>query len=167
MKRRHFREKRDGFLARASIVAEGMCSGEFPPVINGSPPRKDSGEVVASAARARHRIWDTGFLVNPSLNVIGHRLCFFGREAMIRAEVLNNVPSFGRSEFDVVQKNHALQRSFPTFRSRPFPGNALHVTPAVDGVAASAFRFHQWIRDWNAFLGFLLGCWPHRWLIAG
>src|SRR5262245_37988143 len=90
--------------------------------------------------------------MNPALGVVSQTLCFFGREAMVRAEVLDEVPFFRRSEFNAGQKNHALKRQFPTFRSSALPGNALHVSAIVAGVAASAFRFHQWIRDRAAFL---------------
>ena len=46
----------------------------------------------------------------------------------------------------------------PTFGRGPRPGDALHVSALVAGVAASAFGDHQWIGDGNAFFAGVSGC---------
>ena len=56
----------------------------------------------------RYELLDGLLLVTPAHDVVCHDLCFFGREAMMRAEVLNDVRFFRRSQIDVGQKNHSL-----------------------------------------------------------
>jgi hypothetical protein len=65
-----------------------------------------------------------------------------------------------------VEQNHLLQLVLPAFGRRPRPGDTLHISALVAGVAASALGDDQWIGDRDPFFAFdrgsrlpaVLGC---------
>src|SRR3954465_9328474 len=109
---------------------------------------------MAVRARAAHRvIWYVRFILNSMLVEIGNRICLFGSQAVVGAEILHDRARLRRSQLHSVQTHHSLESFLPAFRSGPFPGDASEIALFVLGVASSALADHQGVGDWNAILG--------------
>src|SRR6266571_7777155 len=93
-------------------------------------------------------------LVDDSLlSLIERGPCFFGRETMIVAEVLDNLLGFIGSDRQTVQANHPFERLLPTLGSLSLEGYAREVSLIVFLVTRRAAIDHQLALDGNAFFG--------------
>src|SRR6266850_3758445 len=107
-------------------------------------------------------IQEPGFVVNPALRVVHHRLRFLGRQPMPPAEILDDGPSLWWRQGDVVLADHAFECLLPAFGRGARPGNALQISLLVGGVAPSTFGHHQGVGDGDAYVDLALREQRHR-----
>ena len=153
----------DGFLVRLEPISPGMGFGKlFQP----SGVRRQESARAASwhfaQASSNVAFSSRGFVVNPALRVVHHRLRFLGRQPMPRAEILDDGSSLQWRYGDVVLADHAFDCVLPAFRRGARPGNALQISLLVGGVARATFGQHQGVGDGDADFGLALREQRHR-----
>ena len=79
----------------------------------------------------------------PLLEIVDSRLCFVWGQAVLVAQVLNNLSCFVRSKRDAVSTDHALDGLLPAFGARPFPRDASEISFVVLAMASRTFRDYQ------------------------
>ena len=113
---------------------------------------------MTSSASAPHRVVrNIGLIDNAMFRQIHHRLRFFRRKPMVRAQIFNYRPRIFRADRQAIQPHHPFQRFRPAFRRGALPGNARQIPLLVLRVACPALRNHKGVRYRNTLFHFSLG----------